>query len=142
MTGAGAAGLFFLASAGDIVCEELLPCAPAGGTPCTTTECPSRWSSCRRRPQRRRWRQQLELQHRPFSQAGARRMGRSTHHSRRRSRVPLPRCARHLAAPCTRSTHLVHRVSLCCLLAQSLGLPGPLGGDLLGASSGEQSPGC
>jgi hypothetical protein len=46
MTGAGAAGLFFLASAGDRVCEELFPCAPAGGTPCTTTERPSRWSSC------------------------------------------------------------------------------------------------
>jgi hypothetical protein len=41
MTGAGAAGLFFLAPAGDRVCEELLPRAPAGGAPCTTTECPS-----------------------------------------------------------------------------------------------------
>jgi hypothetical protein len=26
----------------EIVCEELLPCAPAGGAPCTTTERPSR----------------------------------------------------------------------------------------------------
>jgi hypothetical protein len=41
MTGAGAAGLFFLASAGDRVCEELLPCAPARGAPCTTTERPA-----------------------------------------------------------------------------------------------------
>jgi hypothetical protein len=37
----GAAGLFFLASAGDRVCEELLPCASAGGAPCTTTERPA-----------------------------------------------------------------------------------------------------
>jgi hypothetical protein len=42
MTRAGAAELFFLAPAGDRVCEELLPCAPAGGAPCTTTERPSR----------------------------------------------------------------------------------------------------
>jgi hypothetical protein len=33
MTGAGAAWLFFLASAGDKVCEELLPCASPGGPP-------------------------------------------------------------------------------------------------------------
>jgi hypothetical protein len=33
MTGARAAGLFFLALAGDRVCEELLPCAPARGAP-------------------------------------------------------------------------------------------------------------
>jgi hypothetical protein len=33
VTRVGAAGLFFLASAGDRVCEELLPCAPAGGAP-------------------------------------------------------------------------------------------------------------
>jgi hypothetical protein len=36
-------------------------CAPAGGAPCTTTKRPNRWSSYRRRPRRRRWRQQLEL---------------------------------------------------------------------------------
>jgi hypothetical protein len=41
MTGAGAIGLFFLAPAGDRVCEELLPCASAGGAPCTTTERPA-----------------------------------------------------------------------------------------------------
>jgi hypothetical protein len=33
VTGVGAARLFFLASAGGRVCEELLSCAPAGGTP-------------------------------------------------------------------------------------------------------------
>jgi hypothetical protein len=38
--------------------------------------------------------------------------------------------------------YLVYRVSLCCLPAQSRGLPGPLRGDLFGAPSGEQSPGC
>jgi hypothetical protein len=69
-------------------------------------------------------------------------MGRSTHHSRRRSRVSLPRRARHPAVPSTRPAYLVHRVSMCCLPAQSRGLPGPLGGDLLGAPSGEQSPRC
>jgi hypothetical protein len=36
-TGVGAAGLFFLVSAGGRVCEELLSCAPARGAPCTTT---------------------------------------------------------------------------------------------------------
>jgi hypothetical protein len=41
MTGARAAGLFFLALAGDRVCEELFPYAPARGAPCTTTEHPS-----------------------------------------------------------------------------------------------------
>jgi hypothetical protein len=41
MTGARAAGLFFLAPAGDRVCEELLPCASTGGAPCTTTERPA-----------------------------------------------------------------------------------------------------
>jgi hypothetical protein len=40
MTGAEAAGLLFLAPAGDRVCEELLPCAPPGGAPCTTIERP------------------------------------------------------------------------------------------------------
>jgi hypothetical protein len=69
-------------------------------------------------------------------------MGRLTNHSRRRSWVSLSRRARHPAAPGTRPMHLVHRVSLCCLPAQSWGLPEPLGGDLLGAPSGEQSPGC
>jgi hypothetical protein len=69
-------------------------------------------------------------------------MGCSTHYSRRHSRVSLPRRAQHPAALGTRPTHLVHRVSLCCLPAQSQGLPGPLGGNLLGAPSGEQSPGC
>jgi hypothetical protein len=49
----------------------------------------------------------------------------------------LPRCARHPATPGTRPAYLVHRVSLCGLSAQSRGLPGPLGGDLLGAPSGE-----
>jgi hypothetical protein len=33
--------------------------------------------------------------------------------------------------------YLVYRVLLCCLLAQWQGLPGPLGGDLFGAPSGE-----
>jgi hypothetical protein len=69
-------------------------------------------------------------------------MGCLTHHSRRCSRVSLPRRARHPAALGTQPTYLVHRVSLCCLLAQSLGLLGQLGGDLLGALSGEQSSGC
>jgi hypothetical protein len=69
-------------------------------------------------------------------------MGCSTHHSRRRSRVSLPRRARHPAAPGARLAHLVHRVSLCCLSAQSWGLPRQLRGDLLGASSEEQSLGC
>jgi hypothetical protein len=41
MIGAGAAGLFFLAPAEDRVCEELLPCAPIRGAPCTTIERPS-----------------------------------------------------------------------------------------------------
>jgi hypothetical protein len=110
--------------------------------PCTTTEGPSRWSSCWRRPRRRRWRQQLEPHHRPFRGAGVGRMGCSTHHSRRRSRVSLPRCARHPAMLGTRPAYLVHRVSLCDLPAQSRGLPGPLGGNLFGAPFGEQSLGC
>jgi hypothetical protein len=41
VTGVGAAGLFFLASAGGRVCEELLSCAPAGGVPCTTLGVPT-----------------------------------------------------------------------------------------------------
>jgi hypothetical protein len=126
----------------DRVCEELLPCAPTGGAPCTTTERPSRWSSCWRRPRRRRWRQQLKLQHQHFSRPGAGRMGCSTHHSQRRSRVSLSRRARHPAMPGTRPAYLVHLVSQCGLPAQSRGLPGPLGGDLFGAPSGEQSLGC
>jgi hypothetical protein len=69
-------------------------------------------------------------------------MGCSTHHSRHRSLVSLPRHARHPATLGTRPAYLVHRVSLCGLPAQSRGLLGPLGGDLLGAPSGEQSPGC
>jgi hypothetical protein len=69
-------------------------------------------------------------------------MGCPTHHSRRCSRVSLPRRARHPATSGTRPTYLVYRVSLCGLLAQSRRLPGPLGGDLLGAPSEEQSPGC
>jgi hypothetical protein len=69
-------------------------------------------------------------------------MGCSTHHSRRRSRVSLPLRARHPATPGTRPAYLVHRVLLCGLPAQSRGLPEPLGGDLFGAPSGEQSPGC
>jgi hypothetical protein len=69
-------------------------------------------------------------------------MGRSTHHSRRRSWVSLPRRARHPAAPGTRPAYLVHRVSLCCLPTQPRGLLGPLGGELLGVPSGEQSPRC
>jgi hypothetical protein len=142
MTGAGAAGLFFLAPAGDRVCEELLPRASAGGAPCTTTERPNPWSSYWRRPRRRRWQQQLEPRHRPFRRPGVGRMGCSTHHSRRRSRVSLPRCARHPATLGTRPAYLVYRVSLCGLLAPSRGLLGPLGGDLLGAPSGEQSSGC
>jgi hypothetical protein len=141
-TGAGAVGLFFLAPSGDRICEELLPCAPARGAPCTTTKRPSRWSSCWRRPRRRRWRRQLELQHRPFRRPGAGRMGCLTHHSRRCSRVSLPRRARHPATSGTRPAYLVHRVLLCGLPAQSRGLPGSLGGDLLGAPSGEQSPRC
>jgi hypothetical protein len=80
--------------------------------------------------------------HRPFRRPGAGRMGCSTHHSRRCSRVSLPRCTRHPATSGTRPAYLVYRVSLCDLPAQSRGLPGPLGGDLLGAPSGEQSPGC
>jgi hypothetical protein len=39
-TGAGAAGLFFLASAGDRVCEELFPRAPAGGAPAPSLSAP------------------------------------------------------------------------------------------------------
>jgi hypothetical protein len=109
--------------------------------PCTTTEHPSRWSSYWRRPRRRRQWRQLELQHRPFSWPGTGRMGRSTHHSRRRSRVSLPRRARHPTAPGTRPAHLVHRVSLCCLPAQSRGLPGPLGGDY-GRTSQVIGPTC
>jgi hypothetical protein len=66
----------------------------------------------------------------------------STHHSRRRSRVSLPRRAQHPAMPGTRPVYLVHRVSLCGLPAESRGLPEPLGGDLLDAPSGEQSLGC
>jgi hypothetical protein len=69
-------------------------------------------------------------------------MGCSTHHSGRCSRVSLPRRARHPAKLGTRTAYLVHRVSLCDLPAQSQGLPGLLGGDLLGAQSGEQSLGC
>jgi hypothetical protein len=68
-------------------------------------------------------------------------MGCSTHHSRRRSRVSLLQRARHPATPGTRSAYLVHRVSLCGLPAQSRGLPRPLGGDLLGAPSEEESSG-
>jgi hypothetical protein len=41
MTGAGATGLFFLASAGDRVCEELFPCAPAGGAPAPPLSAPA-----------------------------------------------------------------------------------------------------
>jgi hypothetical protein len=41
VTGVGAARLFFLASVGGRVCEALLSCAPAGGTPCTTTGIPA-----------------------------------------------------------------------------------------------------
>jgi hypothetical protein len=125
--------------------ESLSSCSPVlplEEPPCTTTKHPSRWSSCWRRPRQWRRRQQLELQHRPFSRPGAGRMGHSTHHSRRRSRVSLPRRARHPAAPGTRPAYLVHRVSLYCLPAQSRGLPGPLGGDLLGEPSEEQSSGC
>jgi hypothetical protein len=40
VTGARAAGLFFLASAGGRVCEALLSCAPAGGAPSTTLGIP------------------------------------------------------------------------------------------------------
>jgi hypothetical protein len=68
-------------------------------------------------------------------------MGCSTHHSQRCSRMSLPRRARHPSTPSTRPTYLVHRVSLCGLPAQLRGLPGQLGGDLLGAPSGEQSLG-
>jgi hypothetical protein len=118
-------------------CSRVLPLEVPPAPPLS-----SPWSSCWRRPRRRRWRQQLELQHRPFRRPGVGRMGCSTHHSRRCSRVSLPRCARHPATLGTRPAYLVHRVSLCGLPAQSRGLPGPLGGDLLGASSGEQSPGC
>jgi hypothetical protein len=42
MTGAGAVGLFFLASAGGRVCEELLSYAPARGAPYTTNGRPGR----------------------------------------------------------------------------------------------------
>jgi hypothetical protein len=63
------------------------------------------------------------------------------HLSRRRSRVSLPRCYRHLATSGFRPTHLVHRVPLCSLPASSWVIPGPVGGYLLGASSGRWSPG-
>jgi hypothetical protein len=46
-------------------------------------------------------------------------MGCSTHHSRRCSRVSLPRHAQHPATSGTRPVYLVHRVSLCGLPAQS-----------------------
>jgi hypothetical protein len=35
------AGLFFLTPAGDKVCEELLPCAPAGGAPAPPLSAPA-----------------------------------------------------------------------------------------------------
>jgi hypothetical protein len=40
-TGVGAAWLFFLAPAGDRVCEELLPCAPTGGAPAPPLSAPA-----------------------------------------------------------------------------------------------------
>jgi hypothetical protein len=47
--------------------------------------------------------------------------------TRDRSRVSLSRRARHPDAPGTRPTHLVYRVSLCCLPAQSRGFTRTVG---------------
>jgi hypothetical protein len=79
---------------------------------------------------------------RSLQRSRSQKMGRPTHHSWRRSWLSFPWLSRHLAVSDLRPTHLVYRVPLCSLPAQSWVIPRPMGGYLLGAPSGRWSPGC
>jgi hypothetical protein len=69
-------------------------------------------------------------------------MGRPTHHSWHRPQLSVLQCSRHLAASGFRLTHLIDRVPLFSLPAQSQVIPRPMGGYLPSVPSGWSSSRC